>query len=58
MIGIVAMIKAESNIAFEIITSVLFIFYVRILSYDSNSAILYTMNGLRVACGFNEYFSD
>lgn len=55
LIGIIAMVKAESNIAFELCTTVLFIFYVRILSYESNPAILYTLGGLRTASGWNDF---
>jgi len=58
LIAIVSMIKAESNIAFEIVTTVMFVFYSRILSYHSNSAVLYTLSGLRIAAGFNEFFPN
>jgi hypothetical protein len=58
LISVVAMVKADSNIAFEIVTTVLFVFYARIMLHQDNPAILYTLSGLRVAEGFNEFFPD
>lgn len=58
IVALVSMIKADSNIAFETVTTVLFVFYARILLHEDSPAMMYALGGLRVAEGFNEFFPD
>lgn len=52
------MIVAESNIAFETVGTILFVFYARLMIYEANSPVLYSLGGLRFAGGYNDFFPD